>query len=258
MCARPPVVLVAAGSDPTGGAGLQADLAVLWDHGVHGASALTALTVQSPREVRTVRPVAAELVQEQLEAALDALPVCAIKLGMLGDLAVLEAVVRVLDGLERPLPVVLDPVLRSTSGAALLGADALDALVSRLLPRVNLITPNLPERAALEAVAGDLTERCRRHGVALLIKGGHGAGAILEDRLLLPTGERCSLRHPRRAGPDWHGTGCILSSAIAARLALGHPLPEAVEGAVAYLQRRMSGSEGWMRTLGLLARAPVA
>jgi hydroxymethylpyrimidine/phosphomethylpyrimidine kinase len=256
MPSSPPVVLVAAGSDPSGGAGLQADLAVLADHGVHGAAAVTALTVQNTRGVRSVHPVEASVVEAQLRAVLEELPVGAIKLGMLGDQAVLTAVARVLGELGAGVPVVLDPVLRSTSGAALLSPDALEALLEALLPRVSLITPNLPELAVLEGSAGDLSQRCARLGVALLIKGGHGSGEELVDRLLLPGGERIELVHPRQAGPDWHGTGCALSSSIAARLASGRPLPEAVEGAVDYLQRRMAGTQGWMRELGLLARSP--
>ncbi len=254
MSEAPPVVLVAAGSDPSGGAGLQADLKVLADHRVYGAAAVTALTVQNTQGVRSVHPVEPAVVRDQLLAVLEDLPVAAVKLGMLGNLDVLEAVAEVLAGLDRRVPVVLDPVLRSTSGAALLPPAALQTLLHALLPRVSLITPNLPELEALEHAGGDLWSRCQRLDVALLIKGGHGQGDTLEDRLLMPSGQRISLTHPRQAGPSWHGTGCALSSSIAAQLALGQPLPDAVRRAVAYLQRRMAASTSWMREAGLLVQ----
>jgi hydroxymethylpyrimidine/phosphomethylpyrimidine kinase len=244
MSEAPPVVLVAAGSDPSGGAGLQADLKVMADHGVYGAAAVTALTVQNTRGVREVHPVAPALVREQLGAVLEDLPVAAIKLGMLGELGVLRAVAGLLAERARGVPVVLDPVLRASSGAALLEAEALDALLCELLPHVTLITPNLLELATLERGL-PLAERCRRLGVALLIKGGHGEGELLEDRLLLPDGVECRYTHPRQPAGNLHGTGCVLSSAIAARIARGAPLRQAVGGAIGYLQGRIAAGVGW-------------
>ncbi len=256
MSSSPPVVLIVAGSDPSGGAGLQGDLAVMADHGVHGATAVTALTVQNSRGVRGVYPVDAAVVREQINAVLDDLPVAAIKIGMLGSREVLTAVAAELAASERAIPVVLDPVLRSSSGAALLPDAAVGALLDELLPRVSILTPNLPELRRLEDVGGPLRDRCGREGVALLIKGGHGDGGVLADHLVLPSGQELSFSHPRQPGPDWHGTGCALSSAIAARLARGEPLPGAVRGAVDYLQRRMAATDGWLRDAGLLARTP--
>lgn len=245
MSAAPPVVLVAAGSDPSGGAGLQADLKVLADHGVYGAAAVTALTVQNTLGVRAVHAVRPAVVRDQLVAVLEDLPVAVIKLGMLGSLGVLGAVVEALEVAGQGIPVVLDPVLRSTSGRPLLHGRALTALVHRLLPMVALITPNLREAEALAAVVGDLPAHCAAHGVALLLKGGHGTGDVLEDRLLLPAGGQLRFAHPRVASRNLHGTGCVLASAIAARLALGASMGQAVEGAVGYLQGRILAGQGW-------------
>lgn len=247
----PPVVLVAAGSDPSGGAGLQADLKVLADHGVYGAAAVTALTVQNTRGVQAVFPVEPVIVRDQLLAVLDDLPVAAIKLGMLGSLGVLQAVVGVLGVAGRGIPVVLDPVLRSTSGHPLLSAPALQALLHELLPRVDILTPNQREAELLEALVGDLHAHCAAHGVALLLKGGHGAGETLVDLLRLPGGETLRWEHPRVRSPNLHGTGCALASAIAARLSLGRSMPVAVEGAVAYLQERILAGQGWSLGAGV-------
>jgi hydroxymethylpyrimidine/phosphomethylpyrimidine kinase len=239
-----PVALTIAGSDPSGGAGLQADLKVFADHDVYGAAVVTALTVQNTRGVRAVHPVAAEIVGDQIAAVLDDLPVAAIKIGMLGEPAVLRAVVRALAQVPA-VPVVLDPVLRATTGPALLPHQAFEALVHELIPRCLLVTPNLPELAELEAFQPDLRARCRQSGVALLVKGGHGEGEELFDRLLLPDGRSLLHRHPRIATGNLHGTGCALSSAIAAQLALGSTLPQAVHAAIAYLQDRIMAGIDW-------------
>jgi len=245
MTHAPPVVLVAAGSDPSGGAGLQADLKVLADHGVFGAAAVTALTVQNTLGVSAVHPVEASVVRDQLAAVLEDLPVAAVKIGMLGGLEVLRAVSAVLAEKGQGIPVVLDPVLRSTSGYPLLPRPALEALLNQLLPRISLLTPNLRELELLETVVGDLPAHCAAQGVALLVKGGHGSGDVLEDRLLLPDGAVHRFRHPRVDSPNLHGTGCALASAIAARLARGEPMALAVGGAIAYLQGRIRAGRGW-------------
>jgi hydroxymethylpyrimidine/phosphomethylpyrimidine kinase len=239
-----PIALSIAGSDPSGGAGLQADLKVFADHDVYGAAVVTALTVQNTRGVRAVHPVAPELVGDQLAAVLDDLPVAAVKIGMLGDPAVLRAVVSALARVPA-VPVVLDPVLRATSGPALLPRQALEALVHELMPRCAIVTPNLPELATLEGYQPDLRAQCRRDGVALLVKGGHGEGHELFDRLLLPDGRSLLHRHPRIVTRNLHGTGCALSSAIAAQLALGKGLAESVHAAIAYLQGRIVAGVEW-------------
>jgi len=244
MIPTPPVVLAIAGSDPGGGAGIQADLKTFADHGVFGCAALTALTVQGPRGVRAVHPVAPQVVYDQVVAVLEELPIAAIKIGMLGEVGVVRAVHRALVGRAPETPVVLDPVLGASRGAALLDGAGLAALVGELLGEVTLLTPNLPEHARLDVACGGLAQRCRDLGVAVLLKGGHGAGGLLEDRLLLPDGRTRAFAHPR-VGTATHGTGCALSSAIAARLALGDSLEIAVEGAIGWLQGVLAAGGGW-------------
>jgi hydroxymethylpyrimidine/phosphomethylpyrimidine kinase len=250
MPTTPPVALSIAGSDPSGGAGVQADLKVFADHGVYGAAAITALTVQTRRGVLSVASVDQAVVAEQTAAVLVDLPVACIKIGMLGDGAVLRAVAGCLDP-SRPVPVVLDPVLRSSSGAALLPSDAIRALVDELIPRCLLVTPNLPELSTLEAHCPALRSRCRDWGVSLLVKGGHGSGGILEDRLLLPDGSARVFRHQRIETDNLHGTGCVLSSAITAGLARGQALEAAVQDAITYLQGRIEAGAGWRLGAGV-------
>ncbi|MFH1463105.1 MAG: bifunctional hydroxymethylpyrimidine kinase/phosphomethylpyrimidine kinase [Pseudomonadota bacterium] len=251
-------MLAIAGSDPSGGAGLQADLKVCADHGVFGCAAVTALTVQGPRGVRAVHPVAPEVVHDQVIAVLEEVPVAAIKIGMLGEAAVVRAVARALARRAPGVPVVLDPVLRATRGAALLEAEGLVALLEALLPEVTLLTPNLPEHARLDVAAGGLARRCSDLGVAVLRKGGHGEGDLLVDRLIMPDGQTHTFSHPRLATPATHGTGCALSSAIAARLARGEGLEVAVEGAIGWLQGVLAAGREWglapAMPLGLVRR----
>jgi hydroxymethylpyrimidine/phosphomethylpyrimidine kinase len=246
MRSTPPVVLSIAGSDPCGGAGIQADLKTFADHGVFGCAAITALTVQAPSGVLAVHPVAAEVVHDQVVAVLREVPVAAIKVGMLGELRVVRAVHRALMERAPGTPVVLDPVLWATSGEALLSAAGLSALAGELLGEITLLTPNLPECAELESTVHGLDARCRDLGVAVLLKGGHNTGPLVEDRLLLPDGHARTFAHPRITTEATHGTGCALSSAIAARLALGDPLEVAVEGAIGWLQGVLAASTGWM------------
>ncbi len=245
MSSAPPVVLTIAGSDPSGGAGLQLDLKVFADHGVYGAAAVTALTVQDTLGVHRVQAVEPELVSQQIEAVLGDLPVAAVKIGMLGELGVVQAVARALVALPAGLPVVLDPVLRSSSGKPLLEEAAVDALVGGLLPRLRLLTPNLDEYELLDASVGGLRAHCREQGVALLVKGGHGHGDRLVDRLWLADGALCELGHERVDTPNTHGTGCALSSAIAARLARGCSVVQAVRGGVDYLQALLRRGATW-------------
>lgn len=250
MSPVPAIALSIAGSDPSGGAGIQADLKVACDLGVFGCAAVTALTVQGPRGVRALHAVAPEVVHDQIAAVLEELPVAAIKIGMLGTAGVARAAARALRRRAAGVPVVLDPVLRSSGGRVLLDPEGLEVLLAELLPEVALLTPNLPERAALDAAAGDLLARCRDRGIAVLLKGGHGEGTLLRDTLFLPGGgERC-FAHPRIATSCAHGTGCALSAAVAARLALGDGLADAVAAAVAYVQERLAAGAGWLEVDG--------
>ncbi len=235
-----PIALSIAGLDPSGGAGVLADVKTFTALGVYGAGVVTAVTVQNTLGVRAVSPLPAELVAAQLDALLTDLPVRAVKIGMLATAEIVHAVADVLRAHPGPA-VVLDPVLVASSGAPLLDDDAVAALLTELLPLTTLLTPNLPEAARLLGETLPPTEagaRLLAHGAgAVLVKGGHGAGAELED--VLVTCGACAplrLRHPRVDTPHTHGTGCALSAAIAAGLAREMPLYQAVEHAVTWLQ----------------------
>jgi hydroxymethylpyrimidine/phosphomethylpyrimidine kinase len=244
-----PIALTIAGSDSGGGAGIQADIKTFSALGVYGASVITALTAQNTRTVSMVEPASPAMIAAQIAAVFDDLDLRAVKLGMLGGP---EAIATVAQGLAgRAVPVVLDPVMVAKSGDRLLPADALDALRDRLLPLATLLTPNLPEAADLlgEPVAHD-EEAMIRQGQALramgaqavLMKGGHAAGAECVDLLVTQAGVT-RLPAPRQNTRNTHGTGCTLSAAIAAGLAQGRALPEAVTRAHAYLQAAITAAD---------------
>jgi hydroxymethylpyrimidine/phosphomethylpyrimidine kinase len=223
---RRPCVLVIAGSDSSGGAGLIRDVQVLSDLGVDSLCAITAVTAQSDSHVRAVHLMPAELVCAQISVALSTRPVDAIKIGMLGNRAIVEAVAQCLPA-RTTIPIVLDPVMVSSSGTALLDAEGRQAMRLELFPRVSLITPNLPEAATLldEMIADDERDqrrqacRLREFGAeAVLIKGGHGAGAEAVDLLVTGTDPVRRLASAR-LDATCRGTGCALGSAIAAGLA---------------------------------------
>ena len=220
---RVPVALSIAGSDSGGGAGIQADVKAFAHAGVHGATAITAITVQNTVAVSAVVAVAPEIIVAQIRAVADDLGVDAVKIGMLGDVATIEAVAGALDELPEGTPVVHDPVMVAESGARLLAADAVDALRSLIVPRATVITPNLAEARVL---AGDETLDGLELARALyalgpscvVITGGHRAAAVdlfFDGELLT---ELPGDRHPDGAA---HGSGCTHSSTLAARLALG-------------------------------------
>jgi len=242
MAARTPIALTIAGSDSSGGAGIQADLKTFSAFAVYGASAIAALTAQSTRGVAGVEPVAASFVVAQIEAVLADLDVAAIKTGMLANAAIVEAVARCLRAAP-PRPLVVDPVMVATSGDVLLAADAVEAMKCQLIPLASLITPNLPEAARLlgaKAAADDaeaIGQAMALHALgcgAVLLKGGHGAGAEAVDILCDGAGVERFVR-PRLDTPHTHGTGCTLSAAIAALLAQGVALREAVGRAKAFV-----------------------
>jgi hydroxymethylpyrimidine/phosphomethylpyrimidine kinase len=245
-----PNVLAIAGSDPSGGAGIQADLKTFAAMGCYGMAAITALTAQNTREVRAVHLPPASFVAEQIATVFADIEVSAVKIGMLGSAAIVVAVATALEA-HPEIPVVLDPVLVSTSGAQL-GDDAVvEAMRRALLPRATLVTPNLAEAARLagDAHAGDAadTERVARHlrgetATAWLIKGGHRDAATADDYLLDAHDGRwfSSPRHPTR---NTHGTGCTLSAAIAAALAHGQDLRQAVQTAKAFLDAALAGAD---------------
>jgi len=233
------IALTIAGSDSGGGAGIQADLKAMSALGVYGASVLTAITAQNTRAVTAVHAVPVDIVAAQIAAVLEDLDVGAIKIGMLFSPDLIRTVADGLAGFAGP--VVLDPVMIAKSGDALLQDEAVAALRDVLLPRTDLVTPNLPEASRLtgddaaadpEGAAADLMTRGAK---AVLIKGGHDTGPICRDLLVAADGTQ-SFEGPRIATRNTHGTGCTYSSAIAAGLAKGAPLARAVADAHAYLQ----------------------
>ncbi|MGA7999830.1 MAG: bifunctional hydroxymethylpyrimidine kinase/phosphomethylpyrimidine kinase [Bradyrhizobium sp.] len=245
-----PIALTIAGSDSSGGAGIQADLKSFAALGVYGASVITALTAQNTRGVTGIHPVPAEFVTAQIDAVFSDLAVGAVKIGMVAQLATIEAIAA---GLTRwqPKHVVLDPVMVATSGDRLLAADAVEALRKKLIPRAALITPNLPEAAALldEQVAtsaAEIADQGRRLLAlgcpAVLIKGGHGQGAESTDYFV--TASRViALPAPRIVTQNTHGTGCSLSSAIAAGLAKGEDMETAVRNAKAWVSAAIAAAD---------------
>jgi len=246
-----PIALTIAGSDSSGGAGIQADLKSFAALGVYGASVITALTAQNTRGVSGVHPVPADFVSAQIDAVFDDLDVRAVKIGMVGGPATIDAIAA---GLARwaPQHVVLDPVMVATSGDRLLAADAVEALRKKLMPRAALITPNLPEAAALldepvaigEAAIEDQGRRLLALGCpAVLIKGGHGQGAESID-YLIRTGGTVAFAAPRIATQNTHGTGCSLSAAIAAGLAKGEEMQTAVRNAKTFVSAAIAAADG--------------
>jgi hydroxymethylpyrimidine/phosphomethylpyrimidine kinase len=242
----PPRLLTIAGSDSGGGAGIQADLKTFAAHGAYGMSVITALTAQNTREVRAVHEVPPEMVAAQIDAVLEDIGADAVKIGMLSSAGTVRAVAsRLYFHLkDKQVPVVLDPVMIAKSGARLLRADAIEFLLLRLLPSATLVTPNIPELEEITRLpARNEKERLSAAqslaaiGTAVLAKGGHAEGEEVVD--LLVTGrfgkEVHRFVHPRLHTRSTHGTGCTLSSAIAARLGAGEELPRAVEGAIDYL-----------------------
>ncbi|HMV67733.1 MAG TPA: bifunctional hydroxymethylpyrimidine kinase/phosphomethylpyrimidine kinase [Myxococcota bacterium] len=234
-------VLVIAGSDSGGGAGIQADLAALRDHGVHGCTAITAITAQNTRGVRGVHLLPPEVVVAQIEAVLDDVEVGAIKIGMLGDVGIVTAVADALAAARAPI--VLDPVMVSTSGHRLLTEAAIGALRDRLAPLAMVCTPNLPEAWAWVGSdeEEDLLAWVRHTGVPLVVTGGDAEEGEVVDRLIRPSGIRRWVGR-RIPGEPFHGTGCTFASALAARVACGEPLDDAVAGAIRYVRRRLEAA----------------
>jgi hydroxymethylpyrimidine/phosphomethylpyrimidine kinase len=233
-----PIALTVAGSDPSGGAGIQADLKTFSALGVYGASVVTALTAQNTTGVTGVFAIPASFIADQFRAVVSDISVAAIKTGMLGDTATVEVVARLLS--EVPgVPVIVDPVMVATSGDVLLSPNAIDAVRQTLIPNAALITPNIPEAARLldtreaqsEADMQSQAEALKKLGCgAVLLKGGHAVAPDAVD-VFFDGAISIVLRQPRIETRNTHGTGCTLSAAIAAYLALGKTLHEAVEAA---------------------------
>lgn len=232
VSSRPPVVLSIAGSDSGGGAGIQADLKAFAAAGVHGTTAITAVTAQNTVGVAAIHPVPPEVIVAQVRAVASDIGVDAVKVGMLGDVATIEAVAGAIGELG-DLPVVVDPVMVSESGAVLLSRDARTALVERILPLASVATPNLSEaRVLAEGGSADpadlvaLAMAVRRLGPeAVVLTGGHTEDGV--DRLVDGHGRAIEIGGPRHADGAAHGSGCTHSSSLAAHLARGHGVVEA-------------------------------
>jgi hydroxymethylpyrimidine/phosphomethylpyrimidine kinase len=247
--AMTPHVLVVAGSDSSGGAGIARDIETVSAFGLRCSLAVTAVTVQTHRRVERIEQMPSDLVAEQMRAAFAANPIAAVKIGMLGMAATIDAVSSVLASCL-PVPVVLDPVLASTSGRQLLDQDAVDALKRKLFPLCTLVTPNLPELALLSGLplaTGEpeilrQAEKLFDAGAsAVLVKGGHAAGATATDLLVLPGREAIRFDALRLAGA-MRGTGCMLASAISAHLALGENLETSIGLAKRHVFARLLAS----------------
>jgi hydroxymethylpyrimidine/phosphomethylpyrimidine kinase len=253
-----PIALTIAGSDSSGGAGIQADLKTFAALGVYGATVITALTAQNTRGVAAIYDVPADFIAAQLDAVFSDLDIAAVKMGMLSQVAAIETVA---DGLKRhnAKNIVLDPVMVATSGDRLLVPSAVEALRRELIPRSLVVTPNVPEAAALigaslarseqemEAQAREILSLGPRY---VLIKGGHCEGADSVD-LLIGQGDVVRLSAKRIASENTHGTGCTLSSAIAAGLVKGLDLVAAVRDAKTYVTASIAAADqlhiGWGR-----------
>jgi hydroxymethylpyrimidine/phosphomethylpyrimidine kinase len=245
-------VLVVAGSDSGGGAGIQADIKTITALGGFAATALTALTAQNTLGVFGVHPVPAAFIRQQIQVVMEDIGTDVIKTGMLGDVPTIEAVCAALSDYAPGVPLVLDPVMVAKSGHALLADAAVGVLRSRLLPLARVITPNLPEAEALSGVTiqsvADMRAACGvllSLGVpAVLLKGGHLAGDELTDLLATPEGIEAFVGH-RIVTRHTHGTGCTTASAVAAGLAQGMSLRDAVIRARAYVRAAIASAPGF-------------
>ncbi len=252
-----PIVLAIAGADPSAGAGIQADLKTLSALGVYGVTVITALTAQNTQEVGDIFPVPAAFVAKQLDTLTRDITVHAVKIGMTAQADIIETICHWLEA-HPDLPVVFDPVMRASAGGSLMTEPALTTLRQRLLPRVSLLTPNLEEAARLLDGSPALTETemgaqaealCDLGPKAVLITGGHLPGDQAVDILvekIREKGEEGRLHRfggPKIPSRHGHGTGCTLSSAIAAGLAQGLPLPDAIATAKAYVTQALQAAD---------------
>ena len=245
-----PIAVTIAGSDSSGGAGIQADIKTASALGAYAMTAITAVTAQDTTGVGAVHPVPPAVVREQILRCLADIGADAIKIGMLGSVAVAHAVAAIL---PQDIPLVVDPVLVSTSGVALADGGVIEILKADVFPRATLVTPNLPEAQALCGFTLAGPEDVLRAGefllslgpAAVLIKGGHGAEATVTDTLLIPDAPPRSFRAPRQETRHTHGTGCTLSTAIACGLGQGMSLVDAIARAHAFVQQAIATAPGF-------------
>lgn len=230
-----PRVLIIAGSDSGGGAGIQADIKTVTMLGGHAMTAITAITAQNTLGVRAVLPVPTDMVIAQINSVVTDIGVDAVKIGMIGSAATAHAVADVLEHLS--VPIVFDPVMVATSGSVLADDETIAAF-ERLIRIATVTTPNLPEFDILSN-AGSLQK-----GIAMLLKGGHGEGATLVDRLLVDGIELRHWTNPRIDTQHTHGTGCTLASGIATGLGRGLPLEDAIDRAIAFVRAALTNAPG--------------
>ena len=259
---KPPRVLSIAGSDSSGGAGIQADIKSITMLGGYAMTAITALTAQNTTGVTAVEPVAADFIVAQIDACLSDIDVDAIKIGMIGSHANAEAIVRALAGCE--VPIVFDPVMVATSGSKLADEDTI-AGFGMLMRISRIVTPNLPELSALTGVACDNDEAITRaaetvvaqYGCAVLVKGGHAEGGTVTDRLFDPQARHASFSDPRIDTRHTHGTGCTLSAALATMLGYRLPLEHSVRLARQFTRRAIENAPRYGEGAGPLGHEAV-
>jgi hydroxymethylpyrimidine/phosphomethylpyrimidine kinase len=264
----PPRIISIAGSDSSGGAGIQADIKTITMLGGYAMAAITAITAQNTVGVQGIAALSPEIVAQQIASCAEDIGVDAIKIGMLHDAAIIAAVAEALAGVSAPI--VLDPVMIATSGAALIAPDAVAAMRDRLFPRAALITPNLPELAALAGRTLSTTqdmidaaaELAEASGAAVLAKGGHAESGRITDVLIVPPNGKGGARavafdHARIETVHTHGTGCTLSSAIATLLGHGQPLEHAVRLARQFVFQAIENAPGFGAGSGPLGHQAV-
>lgn len=254
-------VLIVAGSDSGGGAGIQADVKAVTALGGYAATAITALTAQNTEGVFGIHEVPTDFIAQQMRVVLEDIGADCIKTGMLASTAVIDTVADALERYAPAVPLVVDPVMVAKGGAALLAEDAVETLKRRLLPRATVVTPNAPEAAKLSGIA--VTNRAEMRDAAriilglgpqaVLIKGGHLEGRMVHDLLALADGSELMFINERLDTRHTHGTGCTLASAIAAGLAAGMALPDAVARARHYVRKAIELAPGLGRGHGPLA-----
>ena len=238
-------ILTIAGSDTSAGAGIQQDLKTITALGHYAVTVPTALTAQNTVGVQRVMAVPDDMLRAQLDSVLSDISVAAVKIGMIPNAQSARIITAAVSQLR--VPVVCDPVMLSTSGTQLMADECIDYIMQTLFPLCTLVTPNLPEALRLSGLpAGSDAEAMGRRlvsmcGTAFLLKGGHAEGRLMRDILYCPDGERHEYCSPRIDSPNLHGTGCTLSSAVAALLAEGRSLPEAVAGAKALIEKGIAG-----------------
>ena len=250
---KPPRILAIAGSDSSGGAGIQADIKTITMLGGYAMTAITAVTAQNSVGVTSIAAMEAEFVAQQIRSCLDDIGVDAIKIGMLNDASIISAVAAEVEGLAGTIPIVLDPVMVATSGAALIDKTAVKTMRDSLFPMATILTPNLPELEMLtgmtcedqESIGAAAMTLCDEYGCAVLAKGGHAKGDMLTDRLFDPAERAASFTDARIDTVHTHGTGCTLSSAIATMLGHGQSLEHAVRLGRQFVREAINQAPGF-------------